>query len=256
MKVAIIMGSNSDWPILEPAEKTLKEFGVEVEVLVASAHRTPDLVHGLAIFGPTAAAAAIEGSKSFSKELMHKYNIPTAFFKICSDSTAAKAYIKEKGAPIVIKADGLAAGKGVVVAMTEAEALTAIDDIMVLGCLCRLEYGQQYFGVCYWSRNFAAIHAPEEKDVEFRNAPNGFCGLETSVGVILTELYQTNLFTINEIVGKMSTEPANIFALNAGSLKVGKNADVTIIDLNKEWTVNSMNFYTKGKVTPYEGKTW
>ena len=86
--------------------------------------------HGLAIFGPTAAAAAIEGSKSFSKELMHKYNIPTAFFKICSDSTAAKAYIKEKGAPIVIKADGLAAGKGVVVAMTEAEALTAIDDIM------------------------------------------------------------------------------------------------------------------------------
>ena len=53
----------------------------------------------------------------------------------------------------------------------------------------------------------------------------------------------------------MSTEPANIFALNAGSLKVGKNADVTIIDLNKEWTVNSMNFYTKGKVTPYEGKT-
>lgn len=100
-----------------------------------------------------------------------------------------------------------------------------------------------------------APHAPEEKDVEFRNAPNGFCGLETSVGVILTELYQTNLFTINEIVGKMSTEPANIFALNAGSLKVGKNADVTIIDLNKEWTVNSMNFYTKGKVTPYEGKT-
>jgi len=86
--------------------------------------------HGLAIFGPTAAAAAIEGSKSFSKELMHKYNIPTAFFKICSDSATAKAYIKEKGAPIVIKADGLAAGKGVVVAMTEVEALAAIDDIM------------------------------------------------------------------------------------------------------------------------------
>ncbi len=97
-------------------------------------------------------------------------------------------------------------------------------------------------------------HAIEEKDVEFRNAPNGFCGLETSIGVILTELYHTNLFTINEIVGKMSTEPANIFALNAGSLKVGNNADITIIDLNKEWQVNSMHFYTKGKVTPYEGK--
>ena len=48
MKVAIIMGSNSDWPILEPAEKTLKEFGVEVEVIVASAHRTPDVVHEFA----------------------------------------------------------------------------------------------------------------------------------------------------------------------------------------------------------------
>lgn len=85
---------------------------------------------GLAIFGPTAAAAEIEGSKAFSKQLMAKYGIPTAFFKICEDIDTAKAYIKEKGAPIVVKADGLAAGKGVVVAMTEAEALAAVDDIM------------------------------------------------------------------------------------------------------------------------------
>lgn len=99
-----------------------------------------------------------------------------------------------------------------------------------------------------------APHAPEEKDVEFRYAPCGFCGLETSVGVILTELYHTNLFTINEIIGKMSTEPANIFALNAGSLKVGSPADVTVLDLNKEWTVDSSKFYTRGKATPYEGK--
>lgn len=85
---------------------------------------------GLAIFGPTAAAAEIEGSKAFSKQLMAKYGIPTAFFKICEDIDTAKAYIKEKGAPIVVKADGLAAGKGVVVAMTEAEALAAVDDMM------------------------------------------------------------------------------------------------------------------------------
>ena len=99
-----------------------------------------------------------------------------------------------------------------------------------------------------------APHAPEEKDVEFRYAPCGFCGLETSLGVILTELYHTQLFTINEIIGKMSTEPANIFSLNAGSLKVGKPADVAIIDLNKEWVVDSMKFYTRGKLTPFEGK--
>lgn len=85
---------------------------------------------GLPVFGPSKAAAQLEGSKAFSKEIMAKYDIPTAFFKICEDIETAKAYVKEKGAPIVVKADGLAAGKGVVVAMTEEEALAAIDDMM------------------------------------------------------------------------------------------------------------------------------
>ena len=85
---------------------------------------------GLPVFGPSKAAAQLEGSKAFSKELMAKYNIPTAFFKICEDIDTAKAYVEEKGAPIVVKADGLAAGKGVVVAMTKEEALEAIDEMM------------------------------------------------------------------------------------------------------------------------------
>lgn len=85
---------------------------------------------GLPVFGPSKAAAQLEGSKAFSKELMAKYNIPTAFFKICEDMETAKAYVKEKGAPIVVKADGLASGKGVVVAMTEEEALEAIKKMM------------------------------------------------------------------------------------------------------------------------------
>ena len=85
---------------------------------------------GLPVFGPSKAAAQLEGSKAFSKELMAKYSIPTAFFKICEDIETAKAYVEEKGAPIVVKADGLAAGKGVVVAMTKAEALEAIDEMM------------------------------------------------------------------------------------------------------------------------------
>ncbi|MDY4920116.1 MAG: phosphoribosylamine--glycine ligase [Phascolarctobacterium sp.] len=85
---------------------------------------------GLPVFGPSKLAAQLEGSKAFSKELMAKYNIPTAFFKICEDIETAKAYVEEKGAPIVVKADGLAAGKGVVVAMTKEEALAAIDDMM------------------------------------------------------------------------------------------------------------------------------
>ena len=85
---------------------------------------------GLPVFGPSKAAAQLEGSKAFSKELMAKYDIPTAFFKVCEDIETAKAYVEEKGAPIVVKADGLAAGKGVVVAMTKEEALEAIDDMM------------------------------------------------------------------------------------------------------------------------------
>ena len=85
---------------------------------------------GLPVFGPSKAAAQLEGSKAFSKELMAKYNIPTAFFKICEDIETDKSYVEEKGAPIVVKADGLAAGKGVVVAMTKAEALEAIDEMM------------------------------------------------------------------------------------------------------------------------------
>ncbi len=86
--------------------------------------------NGLKAFGPTKAAALIEGSKSFAKELMAKYNIPTAGYGTFSSAEEAKAFIREKGAPIVVKADGLAAGKGVIVATTLEEALDAVDDMI------------------------------------------------------------------------------------------------------------------------------
>ncbi len=82
---------------------------------------------GLKIFGPTRAAAQLESSKDFAKAFMVRHNIPTAFYETFSDAAAAHAYVNKHGAPIVIKADGLAAGKGVVVAMTLAEAIDAID---------------------------------------------------------------------------------------------------------------------------------
>ncbi|MDP2143438.1 MAG: phosphoribosylamine--glycine ligase [Gallionella sp.] len=82
---------------------------------------------GLKIFGPTQAAAQLESSKDFAKRFMTRHNIPTAFFETFSDIAAAKAYVEKHGAPIVIKADGLAAGKGVVVAMSKGEAFDAID---------------------------------------------------------------------------------------------------------------------------------
>ena len=82
---------------------------------------------GLKIFGPTQAAAQLESSKDFAKRFMTRHNIPTAFFETFSDIAPAKAYVEKHGAPIVIKADGLAAGKGVVVAMSKNEAFDAID---------------------------------------------------------------------------------------------------------------------------------
>ena len=84
----------------------------------------------LTCFGPTAQAAQLEGSKAFSKDFMRRYNIPTAAHETFSDAATAKAYVRAQGAPIVIKADGLAAGKGVIVAQTEEEAAGAIDDML------------------------------------------------------------------------------------------------------------------------------
>ena len=83
--------------------------------------------HGLKVFGPTKAAAQLESSKAFSKAFMKRHGIPTADYETFTDAVAAHAYVDEKGAPIVVKADGLAAGKGVVVAMSLHEAHEAIE---------------------------------------------------------------------------------------------------------------------------------
>jgi len=85
---------------------------------------------GLRIFGPTAAAAQLEGSKAFAKDFLARHGIPTAFYAVHTQVDAALAYIHEKGAPIVVKADGLAAGKGVIVAMTLEEAEAAVRDML------------------------------------------------------------------------------------------------------------------------------
>jgi phosphoribosylamine--glycine ligase len=86
---------------------------------------------GVATFGPSAAAAALEGSKGFTKDLCAKYGIPTAAYRRFTDAGAAKAYARAQGAPIVVKADGLAAGKGVTVAMSLEEAEAAIEDALI-----------------------------------------------------------------------------------------------------------------------------
>lgn len=99
-----------------------------------------------------------------------------------------------------------------------------------------------------------APHAFEEKDVEFRYAPSGFAGLETSLGIILTELYHTGKLTMSDIITKMAVNPARILRLDSGVLDIGKTADITLIDPEQLWSVDSSLFYTKGKHTPFEGR--
>ena len=96
--------------------------------------------HGLRVFGPTKTAAQLESSKAFSKAFMKRHGIPTAEYETFTNAVAAHAYVDEKGAPIVVKADGLAAGKGVVVAMTLHEAHEAIEFMLGTGAGANLDF--------------------------------------------------------------------------------------------------------------------
>lgn len=97
-------------------------------------------------------------------------------------------------------------------------------------------------------------HAQEEKDREYMFAPSGFPGLETSLGVMLTDLYHAGKLDLKTIISKMTWEPARVFKLDAGTLNVGSAADITVIDPDKEWVVDAKNFYTKGSHSPFIGR--
>jgi phosphoribosylamine---glycine ligase len=97
------------------------------EVPLVAGITDPLIAAGIRVFGPTAAAAQLEGSKGFTKDLCAEFNIPTAAYGRFNNAPKAKAYVRQVGAPIVIKADGIAAGKGVVVAMNLTDALDAVD---------------------------------------------------------------------------------------------------------------------------------
>ena len=138
---------------------------------------------GIAAFGPTKAAAQLEGSKGFTKDLCREFNIPTGAYGRFADAATARAYAREKGAPIVVKADGLAAGKGVVVAMTLAEAEAAIDMIFggafgAAGAEVVIEEfleGEEasFFALCDGERALAFASAQDHKRVgEGDTGPN------------------------------------------------------------------------------------
>ena len=115
-----------DWALREKIELTV----VGPEQPLAAGVVDDFRAHGLRVFGPTRAAARLESSKAFSKAFMQRHGIPTAHYQTFTDAASAHAYVEQQGAPIVVKADGLAAGKGVVVAQTGDEAHAAIDDML------------------------------------------------------------------------------------------------------------------------------
>ena len=103
----------------------------------------------------------------------------------------------------------------------------------------------------------ATDHAPhhyDEKEREFADAPNGIVGLETALGVVVTTLVSSGMLSINTLVDRMSVSPARIFGLPGGTLRSGAVADVTVLDLDRQWTVDPDRFLSKGRNTPYGGR--
>ena len=97
-------------------------------------------------------------------------------------------------------------------------------------------------------------HAPEEKDREYIYAPSGFPGLETALGVLLTDLVHTGKIPLETLIERMTYGPARVFKLNAGTLSEGAPADVTVIDPDLQWTVDVNKFYTRGRHSPFNGR--
>lgn len=154
---------------------------------------------GIKCFGPNKNAAIIEGSKSFSKDLMKKYNIPTASYEVFDDSDSAKKYLKNQQMPIVIKADGLALGKGVIIAQNLNEALDAVDEIMVekkfgdSGLKVVIEEFLEGPEVTVLSFTDGNIVVPMISSMDHKQAYDGDKGPNTGgMGVIAPNPYYTN----------------------------------------------------------------
>jgi phosphoribosylamine--glycine ligase len=200
---------------------------------------------GLEIFGPSKAAAQLEGSKGFSKDLMARYNIPTAAYRSFNEHDAAVAYIKQQGAPIVVKADGLAAGKGVVVAMTEEQAIDAVDDIMLdqvfgrAGASVVIEEfmdGEEasFFAFTDGKRILPLASAQDHKRVyDHDEGPNtGGMGAYSPAPVVTSDLYQD---VVENIVKPTVAGMANDGCPYSGILYVGlmiKNGKPRVVEYN------------------------
>jgi len=191
---------------------------------------------GILAFGPTKAAAQLEGSKGFTKDLCRDFNIPTAAYERFTDAAAAKAYIQAQGAPIVVKADGLAAGKGVIVATTIEEALAAIDMIFggafgAAGAEVVVEEfldGEEasFFALCDGERALAFGSAQDHKRVGDRDTGPNTGGMGAySPAPIMTDAMNAEVMEafIKPTLAGMKARGAPYRGVLFAGLMIGKN---------------------------------
>jgi len=201
---------------------------------------------GLRCFGPSRKAAQLEGSKSFSKDFLARHRIPTAAYRTFEDLEAAKAYVREQGAPIVIKADGLAAGKGVVVAASEAEAMAALDAMLSgnafgnAGSRVVIEEflaGEEASFICLCDGTtalpFATSQDHKARDDGDRGPNTGGMGAYSPAPVVTPEVYQRVMHEVIEpTVRGMAEEGASYVGFLYAGLMIAPDGSPKVIEFN------------------------
>ena len=201
---------------------------------------------GLACFGPTAAAAQLEGSKSFCKDFMARHGIPTAAYQTFTDVSEAITYIRRQGAPIVVKADGLAAGKGVIVAQTEQEAIDAVEDMLSGNSFG--EAGHRVVVEEFLAGEEASfiviadgLHAlPMATSQDHKARDNGDSGPNTGgmgayspAPVVTAEIHQRVMDeVINPTLKGMSQDGHDYTGFLYAGLMIGKNGSIKVLEYN------------------------
>lgn len=202
--------------------------------------------HELLIFGPSKQAAQLEGSKSFSKDFLAKYKIPTAAYQTFTDCEQAIAYVKQQGAPIVVKADGLAAGKGVIVAMTEQEAIDAVNDMLAGNRFGEagsrvvieefLEGEEASFIVMVDGENVAAFASSQDHKRAYNNdeGPNtGGMGAYSPAPVVTAAVHEHIMQdVILPTVEGMKNEGSPYLGFLYAGLMIDKNQQAKVIEFN------------------------
>lgn len=201
---------------------------------------------GLACFGPSKAAAQLEGSKAFSKDFLRRHNIPTAAHETFTDIQAATDYIRAQGAPIVIKADGLAAGKGVVVAADEAEALAAVNDMLAGNAFGEAGHkvvieeflqGEEASFICLCDGThaipFASSQDHKARDDGDKGPNTGGMGAYSPAPVVTPEVHKTVMIEVIEptLAGMAQDGMPYVGFLYAG-LMIDSNGKAKVIEFN------------------------